>query len=81
VFVLLLYCVIVVLKTVYIGTKASLNEVSFEGSHVKLNVYAEIVTLTVEERVMGSAGGDIVKTRLRRSRLRRSVVIGPETNW
>ena len=58
-----------------------MNEVSLEGSHVKPNVYAEIVTLTVEERVMGSAGDDIVKTRLRRSRLRRSVVIGPETNW
>lgn len=80
-FVLLLYCVIVVLKTVCIGTKVSLNEVSFEGSHVKPNVYAEIFTLTVDERVMGSAGDDIVKTRLRRSRLRRSVVIGPETNW
>ena len=58
-----------------------MNEVSFEGSHVKPNVYAEIVTLTVEERVMGSAGDVIVKIRLLRSRLRRSIVIGPETNW
>ena len=63
------------------GTKVSLNEVSFEGSHVKPNVDAEIVTLTVEVTVKGSAGADIVKFRLTRSRLRRSVVIGPETNW